>query len=184
MSLCSADWPPPAEFFKSGPIGFTYVVQLWFRYYLHEFIIRRMAELESRANVLQLDHQKPNYARYGDHLVSGGHFNIRETGLPHLEGNCITGGGNGEYRYMADVALMNLPLDVSEMTVDWVSSTTDKLFRNLSQSQRRLLHLIHVEELSWNEIAASFDSEPHVMKRHLKEIMQYLKGHATFQKTV
>jgi hypothetical protein len=33
-----AAWPPPAKFFQSGPIGFVYVLQMWFRYYFHEFI--------------------------------------------------------------------------------------------------------------------------------------------------
>jgi hypothetical protein len=29
-------WPAPVEYFKSGPIGFVYVIQMWFRYYLNE----------------------------------------------------------------------------------------------------------------------------------------------------
>ena len=29
-----ASWPPPAKFFQSGPIGFVYVLQMWFRYYI------------------------------------------------------------------------------------------------------------------------------------------------------
>jgi hypothetical protein len=33
-----ASWPPPAKFSQSGPIGFVYVLQMWFRYYIHEFI--------------------------------------------------------------------------------------------------------------------------------------------------
>jgi hypothetical protein len=27
-------WPAPVEYFKSGPIGFVYVIQMWFRYYV------------------------------------------------------------------------------------------------------------------------------------------------------
>ena len=46
-----AEWPAPAEFFESGPIGFTYVVQMWFRFYLNEYITQQMAELESGDNV-------------------------------------------------------------------------------------------------------------------------------------
>ena len=29
-------WPAPVSFFESGPIGFVYVIQMWFRYYLSE----------------------------------------------------------------------------------------------------------------------------------------------------
>src|SRR5208283_1186928 len=43
-----ANWPPPPAFFKSGPVGFTYVLQRWFRYYLKEFIDGRMSETEAR----------------------------------------------------------------------------------------------------------------------------------------
>jgi hypothetical protein len=141
-----------------------------------------MDEVESKANVLQLEHQTPNYARYGDQFTFGGHFDIRETGLPHFEGNCVNS-TQGEYRYMADVELMRLPLDVSKLTLDWVASTKDKLFRNLSVSERRLLHLRYAEEMSWLEIADAFASEPHVIKRYFNEIMRYLRGHAAFQKS-
>ena len=40
-------WPAPASYFKSGPVGFVYVMQRWFRYYLNEFVITEMANLES-----------------------------------------------------------------------------------------------------------------------------------------
>ena len=43
-----AAWPPPAEFFESGPIGFVYVVQMWFRYYLKEYIAGWMSEVEAQ----------------------------------------------------------------------------------------------------------------------------------------
>jgi hypothetical protein len=46
-----ANWPPPAKFFQSGPIGFVYVLQMWFRYCLHEFISEqgRVAGIRGRA---------------------------------------------------------------------------------------------------------------------------------------
>ena len=31
-------WPAPAAYFESGPIGFVYMLQIWFRYYFKEFI--------------------------------------------------------------------------------------------------------------------------------------------------
>ncbi len=36
-----ASWPAPESFFKSGPIGFVYILQRWFRYYLNEFVTGR-----------------------------------------------------------------------------------------------------------------------------------------------
>src|SRR3954447_14933545 len=37
----SGTWPPPDGFFKSGPIGLTYYLQTWFRYYLTQWIESR-----------------------------------------------------------------------------------------------------------------------------------------------
>jgi hypothetical protein len=31
-----AKWPAPASYFQSGPIGFVYMLQIWFRYYFKE----------------------------------------------------------------------------------------------------------------------------------------------------
>jgi hypothetical protein len=42
-----ASWPPPAEYLDAEPIGFTYVIQMWFRYYLNDYIGKQMDELES-----------------------------------------------------------------------------------------------------------------------------------------
>lgn len=50
-----AKWPAPVSFFESGPIGFVYVLQIWFRYFLKEFIESQMFEVESDGGVLQLD---------------------------------------------------------------------------------------------------------------------------------
>jgi len=32
------NWPAPASFFESGPIGFVYMLQIWFRHYFKEHI--------------------------------------------------------------------------------------------------------------------------------------------------
>ena len=40
-----AHWPAPASYFQSGPIGFVFMLQIWFRYYFKEHIalpFRRM----------------------------------------------------------------------------------------------------------------------------------------------
>ena len=47
-----AEWPPAPKYFESGPIGFTYVLQMWFRFYLNDYITQQMDELESGDNVL------------------------------------------------------------------------------------------------------------------------------------
>jgi hypothetical protein len=38
---------PPVEFFKSGPVGFVSVIQLWFRYYVKNHISQQMGQIES-----------------------------------------------------------------------------------------------------------------------------------------
>jgi hypothetical protein len=52
-----ADWPPPASLFDNGPIGLTYCVQMWFRYYLQQWIENSMSEVESKEDILQLEHR-------------------------------------------------------------------------------------------------------------------------------
>ena len=37
----TGQWPPPAQFFESGVIGFAYYLQTWFRYYLQQWIENR-----------------------------------------------------------------------------------------------------------------------------------------------
>jgi hypothetical protein len=47
----SGQWPPPAGFFESGPVGFAHYVQTWFRYYLQQWIEKRQGELETKEGV-------------------------------------------------------------------------------------------------------------------------------------
>lgn len=35
-------WPPPASMFEQGPIGLTYYVTQWFRYYLKQYIVEQI----------------------------------------------------------------------------------------------------------------------------------------------
>ena len=51
----TAAWPPAAEFFTGQPIGLTYCVQTWFRYYLEQWISSSMRQLESKEGVYSLD---------------------------------------------------------------------------------------------------------------------------------
>jgi len=48
-------WPPPAEFFESGPVGFAHYVQTWFRYYLQQWIEHQWSELEAKEGVYTCD---------------------------------------------------------------------------------------------------------------------------------
>lgn len=47
---------------------------------------------------------------------------------------------------------MDLPLDISNMNLDWVNSTEDKLFKDLEVAQRAMLYMVFYEELSWKMI--------------------------------
>jgi hypothetical protein len=51
----TGQWPPPAGFFESGPVGFAHYVQTWFRYYLQQWIEHRRSELETREGVYTFD---------------------------------------------------------------------------------------------------------------------------------
>lgn len=63
-------WPPPAEFFESGPVGFAHYVQTWFRYYLQPWIEHRQAEIETKEGVYSFDFHG-GVSLTGYHLRSG-----------------------------------------------------------------------------------------------------------------
>ncbi len=46
-----AAWPPPAALLEGEPIGLTYCVQTWFRYYLQQWITDAMSALETGEGV-------------------------------------------------------------------------------------------------------------------------------------
>ena len=50
-----AAWPPPAALLEGEPIGLTYCIQRWFKYYLQQWITDAMRELETREGVYSLD---------------------------------------------------------------------------------------------------------------------------------
>jgi hypothetical protein len=51
----STSWPPAPEFFQSGAIGLAYYVQTWFRYYLQQWIEKRLSELEAKEETYSCD---------------------------------------------------------------------------------------------------------------------------------
>ena len=160
------NWPPQQTLFRSGPVGFTYAVQTYFRYYLHEYITRQMHSIESKEGMLQLDHRS-----VGD--SDGG--SVADAGIPHTNGAFTSTDGTS---WAADTTLMNLPLDISTMDEDWVHSTEDKLFKNLAKDERHLLYLIYVKEYSVSQIAAVLGIDPKTVRAKRDEIMTYLRGHA------
>ena len=50
-------------------------------------------------------------------------------------------GTTGKFRFMADRQLLDMPLDVSSLNLDWIAGTTDKLFRDLTVPQQTILYL-------------------------------------------
>jgi hypothetical protein len=160
------NWPPPPVLFKNGPVGFTYAVQTYFRFYLHEYITRQMRSIEAKEGMLQLDHRS-----VGDTSWSS----IGDPGTPHSEGAFVDQDGQ---HWAADTTLMHLPLDISVMNEEWVSSANDRLFRNLDKSERNMLYLIYVKEYSISQIAEIMDLDPKTVRSKRDEIMAYLRGHA------
>jgi hypothetical protein len=159
-------WPPPESFFRAGPVGFTYYVTKWFRYYLQAFIQSQMSQIESKEHVLQL-----NYIESGD--LEDAEWNVGA--LPHAEGNWIDRWGR---RWAADVSMLEhwKSLDVSIITDEWVKGTDDYLFRNLKPKERYLIQLVFVKELTWTEIAGIFDANTETVRLWFKEIMLFLEN--------
>jgi hypothetical protein len=51
--------------------------------------------------------------------------------------------------------MMQKPLDVSTMNIDWVCGTEDPLFRDLSKNQRYLLYLTYARDMDIIGVASS-----------------------------
>ena len=79
-----AAWPAPAAFFESGPMGFVYILQLWFRYYLNEYVTGRMSEIESNDGVLQLGDVSS-----GERSTGAASSGVMESIQSNAEGNCV-----------------------------------------------------------------------------------------------
>ena len=159
-------WPPPPSSFKQGPVGFTYAVQTYFRFYLHEHITKQMRSIESKEGMLQLDHRATGDTSWGS---------MTDPGIPHAQGSFTDSDGQN---WAADTNLMTLPMDISVMDDDWVNHTDDKLFRNMEKSERYILYAIYVKEFSVKQIATALGMDPNTVRTKRDEIMAYLKGRA------
>lgn len=82
--------PVPQSCFESGPVGFLYMLQIWFRYYLNDHVLQKMSELESTDGLFRLgtDDRKADGDGNAEFLA------------PHQEGNCVS--SDGKFRFMAD----------------------------------------------------------------------------------
>jgi hypothetical protein len=103
-------------------MGFVYGIQMWFRYYVKNHISEQLSEPESNEGVLQLGGTDSAVHSIGSGTTVG-----FETTQPNSDGNCVN--ATGKFRFMAERALLEMPLDVSSLTLDWVVGTTDKLFK-------------------------------------------------------
>ena len=120
----SGTWPPPVEFFESGPIGFAYFVQTWFRYYLQQWIEKRQSELETKDGVY-------SYGLRGGKIPKG--YQLRSGNIDGIflrsesEGVAQPGGKHAPSRPIADNELAERSLDVSKLNIEWVDHTEDPL---------------------------------------------------------
>jgi hypothetical protein len=115
-------WPAPASFFESGPIGFVYVIQMWFRYYFKNHISEQMSELESNEGVLQLGVVDSGGDGMSGHSISPGQEYIQA----NADGNCLN--STGKFRFMADRALMDMLLDTNGLIwtpTEWMSTVEE-----------------------------------------------------------
>jgi hypothetical protein len=160
-----AEWPPSEKLFHSGPIGFTYFAPSWFKYYLNEYISDTMSQIETKENVLQLEHASASF-NDEDYSIS------KDGAIQNIDGNYTD--RNGVTR-SADLSLMTHPLDISLMNDAWVNETNDKLFIHLKKSDRWLLKMIYVDELNWTEIAKVLQCTTNTAKSKFNTIIKSIQ---------
>jgi len=128
--------PPNPSIFSDQPIGLVYFVQKQFRYYLHQHILEQMRLLETRVDLMQLEHRTGSAGnRFGHDAIEG------MEQIPNAAGALTDSKGSS---WSADMTLLQHSLDLSEMDLEWVSSTEDKLFRNMRGRMYRLASACHL----------------------------------------
>lgn len=161
----TSSWPPSKEFLNSGPIGFVYFVQTWFRYYLQEHIDEQMKTLEARAwdKMLQLEHRSDG--------ESEDSFTSQDT--PNNSGEITDAEGHS---WSADLGLIKQSLDIPNITPAWVQGTTDSLFSKMTLKERQLIYLYYVAEAPWKQIAENLEMSINQVQKIHNEILVFLKG--------
>lgn len=165
------EWPPSKEFLSSGPVGFVYFIQTWFRYYLQEHIDEHTNTLEAKAwdKMLQLGHGS-------DHDDMDDILTNQDT--PSLNGTLIDTDGQG---WAADLSMVKKSLDLSEINPAWVKDTKDKLFSKMTIKERNLIYLYYVQELSWKQIAETLKISVGQAQAIHNEILAFLKGKFSYR---
>jgi hypothetical protein len=128
-----------------------------------------MRELESKEGVYSLE---------GWQLHKEDQF---EDGVPNIDSTGVFRGGEGEYRntngvpISADTCMIQKPLDISRMTIEWVHGTEDLLFKDLTRNDRFLLHLKFGREMDWAEISESTGMDQRALKERLDLILESIR---------
>lgn len=165
----STQWPPESSFFQSGPVGLPYYVGRYYRYNLLEWINSRMGEIEAKDGVFQLFQN--GYQPSCQFEPNAAHS---DRGIPHANGN-LTNPYSGRSSAV-DTTLLNMPVDIGEMNLDWVNKPKPGLFYDMSKSDRHLLYCYFVLAMSWEGIANTFNMASFKdAKRRYQDIMQRLQ---------
>ena len=161
-----ADWPPPAKYLNAGPIGFTYYLQTWFRYYLQQHIERAMSEIEAKEGVYSID-----FGRDADDGGMDGDVLEARGALVDRDGQWWENGGSQD----------KPGIDLSQMNLEWVQHTEDALFADLPRIDRLLLYLVFVREYTWEKLGDALQISPMKARTRCMKIVASLQKAAGMQ---
>lgn len=119
----AAAWPPPAGYLAAGPVGFTYYVQTWFRYYFQQYLESAFHTLETKEGLYSLDF-----------VVAG---KATERAQSDARGALVDRGG--KWWEVEPPEQRQRGLDISALTLEWVNHTEDALFKVYSRDVPDLL---------------------------------------------
>ena len=138
MRRKAAVWPPPPQYLSTRPIGCTYHLQTWFRYYLQQQIEHARGQIETKEGVYSIDFGRDD----DDGGLDGDMFDAR--------GSLVECSG-AWWDEVTDSERQDL--DLSQMNLAWVAHTEDPLFADFSRADRMLLYLVFTREFSWEKVA-------------------------------
>src|SRR3569833_2310916 len=177
------NWPPPLKVFQHGKesSGFAFVpfAQRFFRWYLGNYIQDKRGDIESKKDVMQLEHLAATTVTTTDE----GSRQYTLDDMPHRDGLYADAYGT---RWAADGSLIDhwRTCDISRMDDRWVQSTDDFLFKSLTPDERYLLQLVFVKECNKTEITKIFHCDSETARNRFNQIMTYLGGRSTVRSTV
>lgn len=158
-------WPPPAKFLNSGPVGLPYYITKWFRYLFRAYITKTMAQIESKKDVLQLDHRKP---------TNPGADIVRDMAIPNQEGAFQDPYARA---WHADTELMDHRTeDIGTMDLEWVQTGKGKAhFESLSKNERLVLYLVFKQDQDFKRVAKALNMPVAQAKEYYEEILDKLR---------